>query len=133
MRTQSPGWGDPPEECMETHSCQYSCLKNPHEQSSLAGYSPQGPRESDMTEKTEKKKKQAAAEVKKPWERGTTQEPIFGHQSFEVPIEYSNDHVDQAAELWSIDKNLGIINMNSWLLRGTWTGVYTGKKPWGTK
>ena len=29
---------------------QYSCLKNPHEQRSLVGYSPWGHQESDMTE-----------------------------------------------------------------------------------
>ena len=29
---------------------QYSCLENPHGQRSLAGYSPQGRKESDMTE-----------------------------------------------------------------------------------
>ena len=29
---------------------QYSCLENPHEQRSLAGCSPQGLKESDMTE-----------------------------------------------------------------------------------
>ena len=29
---------------------QYSCLENPHGQSSLVGYSPQGCKESDMTE-----------------------------------------------------------------------------------
>ena len=31
---------------------QYSCLENPPEQRSLVGYSPQGYRESDMTEAT---------------------------------------------------------------------------------
>ena len=31
-------------------ACQYSCLENPHGQRSLAGYSPEGRRESDMTE-----------------------------------------------------------------------------------
>ena len=30
---------------------QYSCLKNPHEQRSLVGYSPWGHKESDMTER----------------------------------------------------------------------------------
>ena len=30
---------------------QYSCLENPYEQRSLAGYSPWGPKESDMTER----------------------------------------------------------------------------------
>ena len=29
---------------------QYSCLENPHEQRSLAGYHPQGHKESDITE-----------------------------------------------------------------------------------
>ena len=55
-------------------------------------------------------------------------------------MKYSNNHADQAAtrsgvqrELWSTDKNWGIININSWLLRVTWNGVYTVKKPWGTK
>ena len=32
---------------------QYSCLENPHGQRSLAGYSPQGGQESDMTEATQ--------------------------------------------------------------------------------
>ena len=31
---------------------QYSCLENPHRQRSLVGYSPQGCRESNMTERT---------------------------------------------------------------------------------
>ena len=31
---------------------QYSCLQNPHGQRILAGYSPQGPKESDRTEHT---------------------------------------------------------------------------------
>ena len=31
---------------------QYSCLENPHGQRSLVGYSPQGHKESDMTEVT---------------------------------------------------------------------------------
>ena len=30
---------------------QYSCLENPHEQRRLAGYSPQGCEESDVTER----------------------------------------------------------------------------------
>ena len=38
---------------MATHSLQYSCLKNPDEEGSLAGYSPQGPKESDTTEATQ--------------------------------------------------------------------------------
>ena len=41
-------WEDPLEQNMETHSS--SCLENPHGQGSLAGYSPWGHRESDMTE-----------------------------------------------------------------------------------
>ena len=31
---------------------QYSCLENPHGQRSLVGYSPQGRKESNMTERT---------------------------------------------------------------------------------
>ena len=30
---------------------QYSCLRNPHGQGSLAGYSPEGDKESDTTER----------------------------------------------------------------------------------
>jgi len=44
----SLGWEDPLEEGMAT---QYSCLDNPHRQRSLAGYSPWGHKELDMTEK----------------------------------------------------------------------------------
>ena len=33
---------------------QYCCLENPHGQRSLVGYSPQGRKESDMTEATER-------------------------------------------------------------------------------
>ena len=44
---QSLGWEYPLEEGMAT---QYSCLENPHEQRSLAGYSPRGRKELDMTE-----------------------------------------------------------------------------------
>ena len=40
-RSLGGGYGNP---------FQYSCLKNPHEQRSLAGYSPWGRKESDMTE-----------------------------------------------------------------------------------
>ena len=40
---KSPGGG-------HGNPLQYSCLKNPHEQKSLASYSPGGRRESDMTE-----------------------------------------------------------------------------------
>ena len=35
---------------------QYSCLENPHGQRSLAGYSPWGFKESDMTERLSKNK-----------------------------------------------------------------------------
>ena len=38
----SPGGG-------QGNPLQYSCLENPHGQRSLAGYSPWGPKESDMT------------------------------------------------------------------------------------
>jgi len=34
------------------HPLQYPCLENPHGQKSLAGYSPQGRKEPDMTEAT---------------------------------------------------------------------------------
>ena len=46
---QSLGGEDPLEEGMSTQ-LQYSCLENPHEQRSLAGYSQWGHKESDMTE-----------------------------------------------------------------------------------
>ena len=39
------GWEDPPEKGYS----QYSCLENPHGQRSLAGYSPWGLKELDMT------------------------------------------------------------------------------------
>ena len=41
---RSPGGG-------HGNPLQYSCLENPHGQRSLAGYSPQGHKESDMTER----------------------------------------------------------------------------------
>ena len=41
-RSPEGGHGDP---------LQYSCLANPHEQSSLVGYSPWGREESDTTER----------------------------------------------------------------------------------
>ena len=40
---RSPGEGN-------YNPLQYSCVENPHEQRSLAGYSPQGLKESDTTE-----------------------------------------------------------------------------------
>ena len=40
---RSPGGG-------HGHPLQYSCLENPHGQRSLAGYSPRGRKELDMTE-----------------------------------------------------------------------------------
>ena len=40
-RSPGGGYGNP---------LQYSCLENPHGQRSLAGYSPLGSKESDMTE-----------------------------------------------------------------------------------
>ena len=43
-RSSGEGHGNP---------LQYSFLENPHGQKSLAGYSPWGHRESDMTERTE--------------------------------------------------------------------------------
>ena len=46
---QSLGWEDPLDEGMAT-PLQYSFLENLHGQRSLAGYSPRGPKESDMTE-----------------------------------------------------------------------------------
>ena len=42
---RSPGGGN-------GNPLQYSCLENPHGQRSLAGYSPWGHKESDMTEAT---------------------------------------------------------------------------------
>ena len=42
---QSLGWEDPLEKGMATHSS----IENPHGQRSLAGYSPRGHKESDMT------------------------------------------------------------------------------------
>ena len=47
---RSLGWEDPLEEGMATHSS-ISCLENPHGQRSLAGYSPKGHEELDMTER----------------------------------------------------------------------------------
>ena len=44
-----PGWEDPLEEGIG-NPLQYSCLENPHEQRSLVGHSPQGWKESDMSE-----------------------------------------------------------------------------------
>ena len=43
-----PGWGGPPGEG-NGYPLQYSCVENPHGQRSLAGYSPWGGKESDMT------------------------------------------------------------------------------------
>ena len=43
---RSPGGG-------HGNPLQYSCLENPHGQRSLAGYSPQGYKELDMTEVTQ--------------------------------------------------------------------------------
>ena len=45
------GLGRSPEEGMGKHFSQYSCLENPHGQRTLAGYSPRGSKESDMTER----------------------------------------------------------------------------------
>ena len=56
---------------------QYSCLENPHEPRSLAGYSPWGHRESDMTEHTRHRKyyHSASSEVGVwKWGRGTSLE-----------------------------------------------------------
>ena len=46
---RSLGWEDPLEERCG-NSLQYSCLENLHGQRSLAGHSPWGSKESDMTE-----------------------------------------------------------------------------------
>ena len=51
MQFRSLGWEDTLEEGMG-HPLQYSCLENPHGQRSLAGYSPQGHKESDTTKAT---------------------------------------------------------------------------------
>ena len=45
-----PGLGRSPGEG-KGYSLQYSCLKNPHRQRSLVGYSPCGRQELDMTER----------------------------------------------------------------------------------
>ena len=47
-----PGWGRSPGGG-HGNPLQYSCLENPHGQRSLVGYSPQGLKESDMTEATQ--------------------------------------------------------------------------------
>ena len=47
-----PGWGRFPGG-RNGNPLQYSCLENLHGQKSLAGYSPGGLKESDMTEATE--------------------------------------------------------------------------------
>ena len=47
-RVQSLGWEDPPRGG-HGNSLQYPCLENPHGQKSLAGYSPWGHKELDMT------------------------------------------------------------------------------------
>ena len=43
---------------------QYSCLENPHGQSSLADYSPRGRKELDMTEATQHTRTHALKHVK---------------------------------------------------------------------
>ena len=48
------GLGRPPWEG-NSNPLQYSCLENPHGQRSLAGYSPWGGKELDMTEHTAKR------------------------------------------------------------------------------
>ena len=50
--SSGPGWGRSPGGG-HGNPLQYSCLENPHGQRSLAGYSPQGCKESDTTEATE--------------------------------------------------------------------------------
>ena len=47
-QVRSLGWEDPLERLTATHFC--SCLENPYGHRSLAGYSPQGCKESDTTE-----------------------------------------------------------------------------------
>ena len=44
---RSLGWEDPLEKGMAACPLQYSCLENPHGLRSLAGYSPEGHKESD--------------------------------------------------------------------------------------
>ena len=48
-RVQSLGQEDPLKE-EDSNPLQYSCLKTSHGQRSLVGYSPWGPKESEMTE-----------------------------------------------------------------------------------
>ena len=50
------GWEDPLEEGMAT--LLYSCLENPHGQRSLAGYSPWGRKELDVTEQQKNNNKE---------------------------------------------------------------------------
>ena len=50
--SSGPGWGRSPGGG-HGNPLQYSRLENPHGQRSLAGYSPQGRKESDTTEATE--------------------------------------------------------------------------------
>jgi len=45
-----PELGRSPGRRKHSNPLQYSCLENPHGQGSLAGYSPRGRKESDMTE-----------------------------------------------------------------------------------
>ena len=55
MGVRSLGWEDLLEKGMASQVWQepmYSCQENPHGQRSLAGYSPWGCKESDMTEVT---------------------------------------------------------------------------------
>ena len=47
---QSLGWEDTLKEGGHGNPLWYSCLENPHGQRSLAEYSPQGHKKSDMTE-----------------------------------------------------------------------------------
>ena len=48
---RSPGWEDPRLGGGHGSPLQYSCLKNPHRQRSLAGCSPWGHKELDMTKR----------------------------------------------------------------------------------
>ena len=69
MELQSLGWEDPPEKETATHSS-IRAWENPHGQRSLAGYSPYGCKEMDMTEATQhaKTKEDAGGGGRLVWE-----------------------------------------------------------------
>ena len=73
---------------------QYSCLENPHRQRSLAGYSPWGCRESDMTEATQiRSVAQSCPTLCDPMNRSTPGLPIH-HQ---LP-EFTQTHIHRVSD-----------------------------------